>query len=102
MRGWILLFEVALSIIILITFYFYLINQNFYKEKNIFIDEEEFRYLDFSCNNSYIYYITNFTEKVFCYKGNKLSEIPDNVTKIFEYFYAGKEKYEPFLIILYK
>ncbi|MGC9079321.1 MAG: hypothetical protein ACP5G1_01135 [Nanopusillaceae archaeon] len=105
MRGWIVLVELAFSIIILTFFFLYnYYHQNTLTSLNEYYDPNKFRYLNESCNdNNLIYEIINLTNYniTVCFFGNytNLSDV-SNFHPVFEYLYSGKSNYSPYILII--
>ncbi|MCG2883057.1 MAG: hypothetical protein RXO65_01815 [Candidatus Nanopusillus acidilobi] len=106
MRSWIILIELAFSIILLTFFFLYTYyskssNYNIYS-----FDPNNLIYLNSSCNNNlYIYEIVNLTNNniTICYFGKQVnSTYIQNHEPIFEYLYAGQNYFNPYILIIFK
>ncbi|MEM4915133.1 MAG: hypothetical protein QXT85_00045 [Nanopusillaceae archaeon] len=109
MRGWIVLFETIVSIIILTTAYLVFINyvRNRENIENISfkLNIENFRNFVEDCYPEKIYVIYNISSGTYivCLKGN-LGDLEDikNYTFYGKYLFSGYKQYDPFILILYK
>ena len=106
MRSWIILIELAFSVILLTFFFLYTYyskssNYNIYS-----FDPNNLIYLNSSCNsNLYIYEIINLTNNniTICYFGEQVnSTYIQNHEPIFEYLYAGQNYLNPYILIIFK
>ncbi|MEM4460665.1 MAG: hypothetical protein QW038_01140 [Nanopusillaceae archaeon] len=109
MRGWIVLFETILSIIMLTTAYMIFINNLRNKENlidfNFQLDIKNFRNFVENCYPEKVYIIYNLSSDTYrvCIKGNlgTLKDI-ENYTFYKKYLFSGHKQYDPFILILYK
>lgn len=105
MRSWIILVELAFSIILLTFFllYTYYGKSNNYNIYNF--NPNNLIYLNASCNNNlYIYEIINLINNniTICYFGKQVnSTYIENYEPIFEYLYAGQNYFNPYILIIF-
>jgi hypothetical protein len=104
MRSWIILIELAFSIILLTVFFLYIY---YFRSPNIIIenfDPNNLRYLNISCNNNlYTYEIINLTNNniTICYFGRQANyTYIENLKPIFEYLYSGQNNFNPYILIV--
>ena len=105
MRSWVILIELAFSIILLSFFFLYNYYFRFQNQIVQNFDPDILRYLNTSCNNNqYIYEIINLTNNniTICYFGRNVNyTYIENLEPIFEYLYSGQNNYNPYILIIF-
>ncbi|BFI73203.1 hypothetical protein YN1_1900 [Nanoarchaeota archaeon] len=105
MRNWIILVELAFSIILLSFFFLYNYYFKFPNQNIQNYDPKILESLNSSCNNNlYIYEIINLTNNniTICYFGKSVNyTYIQNLQPVFEYLYAGQNSYNPYILIIF-
>jgi len=105
MKGWVILIETTLSIILLTAAYLYLSNNVIFQKKySINIYPEYFRDFANTCVNNYVYMIYNLTnnQTIVCINGKEGTlEDLKGYTLVSTYIFSGENSYDPFILYLY-